>query len=83
MDALAARNRRVLFNQYTELTLDGFPLTAQHIERDVKKMFATNFKAYYDLPPPPPPPGGIETTCDREGAEQHQPNPPPPSPPVQ
>jgi hypothetical protein len=35
----------VLFNQYMELTLDGFPLTAKHIKRDVQKMFAQNFKA--------------------------------------
>jgi len=36
----------VLFNQYMELTLDGFPLTASHIKRDVQKMFATNFKSF-------------------------------------
>ena len=35
----------VLFNQYMELTLDGFPLTPEHIQRDVQKMFSDNFKA--------------------------------------
>jgi hypothetical protein len=35
----------ILFNQYMDLTLDGFPLTAQHIQRDVEKMLAGNFKA--------------------------------------
>lgn len=34
----------ILFNQYMELTLDGFPLTPQHIERDIQKMFSGNFK---------------------------------------
>jgi hypothetical protein len=34
----------VLFNQYMELTLDGFPLTADHIQRDVKKLFSGNFQ---------------------------------------
>jgi hypothetical protein len=39
----------VLFNQYMELTLDGFPLTAKHIQRDVEKMFAGNFKGLVNL----------------------------------
>ena len=34
----------VLFNQYMELTLDGFPLTPGHIQRDVTKMFSGNFQ---------------------------------------
>jgi hypothetical protein len=34
----------ILFNQYMELTLDGFPLTQRHIQRDVEKMFSKNFK---------------------------------------
>lgn len=39
----------ILFNQYMDLTLDGFPLTAKHIQRDVEKMFATNFKTLVGL----------------------------------
>jgi hypothetical protein len=39
----------VLFNQYMELTLDGFPLTAQHIQRDVKKLFSGNFEKLVGL----------------------------------
>lgn len=35
----------VLFNQYMELTLDGFPLTPKHIQRDVEKICSANFKA--------------------------------------
>src|SRR3954452_5173441 len=34
----------VLFNQYMELTLDGFPLTPKHIQRDVEKMCSANFR---------------------------------------
>jgi hypothetical protein len=35
----------VLFNQYTELTLDGYPLTTTHIEQDVQRMFRGNFES--------------------------------------
>ena len=35
----------ILFNQYMELTLDGFPLTSQHIQRDVEKLYSGNFKS--------------------------------------
>lgn len=34
----------VLFNQYMELVLDGFPLTPQHIHRDVERLYSGNFK---------------------------------------
>lgn len=34
----------ILFNQYMELILDGYPLTAQHVDRDVKRMFSGNFQ---------------------------------------
>lgn len=34
----------VLFNQYMELTLDGFPLTGQHVQRDVERLFSGNFR---------------------------------------
>jgi hypothetical protein len=35
----------VLFNQYMDLTLDGYPLTAEHIQRDVEKMYSGNFRS--------------------------------------
>jgi hypothetical protein len=39
----------ILFNQYMELTLDGYPLTQKHIQRDVEKMFSKNFKKLVKL----------------------------------
>jgi hypothetical protein len=39
----------ILFNQYMELTLDGYPLTQKHIQRDVEKMFSKNFKMLVNL----------------------------------
>jgi hypothetical protein len=35
----------ILFNQYMELTLDGFPLTSQHIQRDIEKLYSGNFQS--------------------------------------
>jgi hypothetical protein len=32
-----------------ELTLDGYPLTQKHIQRDVEKMFSKNFKRLVNL----------------------------------
>jgi hypothetical protein len=40
----------VLFNQYMDLTLDGYPLTPDHIQRDVQRMYSDNFKALIHLP---------------------------------
>ena len=40
----------VLFNQYMDLTLDGYPLTPEHIQRDVQRMYSDNFKALIHLP---------------------------------
>jgi hypothetical protein len=40
----------ILFNQYMELTLDGYPLTPDHIQRDVQRMYSDNFKSLIHLP---------------------------------
>jgi hypothetical protein len=49
-----AHSRRViadvLFNQYMELTLDRYPLTPDHIQRDVQRMYSDNFKNLIHLP---------------------------------
>jgi hypothetical protein len=43
-----------LFETYEAVVRDGWPLTTDHIQRDVERMFQGNFRQWTGLPSAPP-----------------------------
>ncbi len=42
---------RALYQSYSRLVADGYPLTRKHIDRDVERMFSGNFRRWVGLEP--------------------------------